>query len=166
MRILKAVLLAVAVFVGMHGAAAGVAGAASGGDLECAAFGTREAAADTYRSQLALTGRDVYRLDGDGDGAPCETLPSAGWYGVFGAVVGAVIAGWPLAKAGTKPQWGVIAASGFVGILAATALTLLGPSVLPIGTSPFMYALLAGAVGAGVQFYRNPKSPVAATNAM
>ncbi len=46
------------------------------GDLyNCSDFGTRAAAQACYDYCHALTGRDVHRLDSDGDGEACESLP-------------------------------------------------------------------------------------------
>ncbi len=46
------------------------------GDLyNCSDFGTRAAAQACYDYCYVLTGRDIHRLDADGDGEACESLP-------------------------------------------------------------------------------------------
>lgn len=46
--------------------------------LNCANFPTQPAAQSCYEHCLALTGRDIHRLDADGNGIACESLPP-GW---------------------------------------------------------------------------------------
>jgi micrococcal nuclease len=46
------------------------------GDLyNCSDFGTRAAAQACYDYCYVRTGRDIHRLDADGDGEACESLP-------------------------------------------------------------------------------------------
>ncbi|MBC7358450.1 Endonuclease YncB, thermonuclease family [Desulfacinum infernum DSM 9756] len=44
-------------------------------DLDCRDFRTRSEAEQCFEHCLRLTGRDVHRLDRDGDGRVCESLP-------------------------------------------------------------------------------------------
>jgi hypothetical protein len=55
---------------------------ASGGDLNCPDFGTRERAQKEFEKQSS----DIHNLDGDKDGRACEGNRSTGWWG------------WPLAS--------------------------------------------------------------------
>lgn len=47
----------------------------SGNTYNCSHFSTQKRAQSCYDYCLELVGRDVYRLDGNGDGIVCETLP-------------------------------------------------------------------------------------------
>ncbi len=126
-------------------------GVASARDLDCRDFGTREAAQE-IRNDGELQGiGDVNGLDGDGDGAACETLPSAMKYGGVGSLVSAFVAlllltaRMPGSKLNGGDLFSAILGSCFVSI-PVMILLIFAPKVLPAATPAIAYfALAAGA---------------------
>lgn len=43
-------------------------------DMNCSDFKTWDDTQSIYKHSIMCTGRDIYRLDGDSDGIPCESL--------------------------------------------------------------------------------------------
>jgi hypothetical protein len=80
-------LVAVLILIVVSVAGLTSAVSAASGDVDCASFGSREAA------QHVLDGSygDPHHLDADADGKACERLPKAFWYIVAGADAGMLV---------------------------------------------------------------------------
>ena len=140
------VALTLAVFVGL-GASTAIAA-----DLDCADFGTREAANRELDRTLDDVGFDVHRLDADGDGEACERNGSAVAPSGIGAGAGVLI-GFALTKAGKdQDDWsaaiGHAILAAFVGAFAGWML----PGILPSQWTVTTYAAAIGVVCALIEY--------------
>jgi hypothetical protein len=121
-------------------------------DLDCADFGTKEAANRELDRTLGEFGRDTHNLDADGDGNACERNGSAiVWSGV-GAVAG-ILLGFALARSNSgSGDWadavGHAVAAGFAGLFLGWLL----PGILPNSWTVAVYAIGLFAIAAVVEY--------------
>lgn len=116
-------------------------------DLDCSDFGSREAANRELDRTLSEFGRDIHRLDADGDGTACEWNGSAMiWTPVAGG--GAVLLAFGATADRSKRDWtdaiGHAVVAVFVGLFAGWFLPGLLPRAWAVAAYALPFAVLAG----------------------
>ena len=128
----------------------GIAHAGSG-DLDCADFGTQEAAEREVGVEIA-PGYDPNGLDADHDGSPCENLPLAWPYAAVGAYLGVMISLFQLkiVKLADFKRIEDVIGHIFGGVLLAVPGVILAgvtaPRYFPRETGPIVLAIAGGLI--------------------
>lgn len=128
-------------------------GPAHAADLDCFDFGTREAANKELSRTMSEFGRDVHRLDADGDGNACERNGSAiVWSGI--AAVAGVLAGFSLARnqPDSSHDWSIAIGHAIAAAFAGLFLGWLLPGILPRTWTVAAYSIGLAGIAALIEY--------------
>jgi hypothetical protein len=121
-------------------------------DLDCADFGTREAANRELDRTLGEFGRDIHNLDADGDGNACERNGSAIIWSGVGAAAG-ILLGFGLSKSDQAgDDWGGAIGHAVAAAFAGAFIGWLLPGILPNSWTVAGYAIGLCAIAAIIEY--------------